>query len=257
LRAPQETSSPAGAPHDPKFMTLNSRENTTPLTDILGTPTTPQPGHPPYPFWRTGQLDVQSTTGQAQFTFSVPSATPHLNVFNATSHSFVPEPSHYSTSFLPGIGHDFHQIASTSATPLPPIPPLRVSTTPSTVKDGVHGYAPHKGPSNCKITIYIRPTSPLGLKILQKESRFWLDFAGTKSALVPHTYYFPPAFATAYPALGRERLVLLGLVPPKYTLGRMVGMKILVEGMNGRRQLGVEMGGFEYDESGILIWRGG
>jgi hypothetical protein len=139
------------------------------------------------------------------------------------------------------------------------IPPLQICSNVHAKQIGVFGWGPSSGPAGCKLFVFLRHTSLLAVKLLSLlhthddvETRFWIDFDGTKVPAAPHKYYF---HENEYlledvnaDGLGRDREVLLALVPA--SVRRRVPVWLYVIGERGRHEHNVQLGYFDYDENG-------
>lgn len=141
----------------------------------------------------------------------------------------------------------------------PDIPPLQICANVHAKQIGVFGWGPSSGPAGCKLLVFIRHTSLLAVKLLSLlhsaedvETRFWIDFDGTKVPAVPHKYYFHEnehaLEEVNAEGLGRDREVLLALVPR--SVRRRVPVWLYVVGDRGRQEHNVQLGYFEYDDNG-------
>ena len=139
------------------------------------------------------------------------------------------------------------------------VPHLQICSNVHAKQIGVFGWGPSSGPAGCKLFIFLRHTSLLAVKLLSLlhthddvETRFWIDFDGTKVPAAPHKYYF---HENEYQledvnaeGLGRDREVLLALVPA--SVRRRVPVWLYVVGERGRHEHNVQLGYFDYDENG-------
>ena len=84
------------------------------------------------------------------------------------------------------------------------------------------------------------------------ETRFWIDFEGQKVPAVPHKFYFSendyPLNDTSINGLGRDREILLALVPP--SIRRQVPIWLYVVGDRGVVEHNIQLGHFQYDNNG-------
>jgi len=142
----------------------------------------------------------------------------------------------------------------------PDVPPLEICSNVRATQVGVFGWGPPSGPAGCKLFVFLRHTSLLAVKLLSLlnthedvETRFWINFDGTKVPATPHKYYF---HENEYPlenvnaeGLGRDREVLLALVPA--SVRQRVPIWLYVVGERGRQEHNVQLGYFEYDENGM------
>jgi len=148
----------------------------------------------------------------------------------------------------------------------PDIPPFEMCSNIHAKQIGVFGWGPPSGPAGCKLLVFIHHTSLLAVKLLSLlhtrqdfETRFWIDFDGTKVPAAPHKYYFHEnEYALEdvnAEGLGRDREVLLALVPA--SVRRRVPIWLYVVGDRGRQEHNVQLGYFEYDDGGMRYfgWR--
>jgi len=139
--------------------------------------------------------------------------------------------------------------------------PLRLCQIDSSKRDGIYGWGPSSGPAGCKLFIFLRHTSPLAVKLLSivhgptTETRFWIDFDGKKVPAAPHKFYFNeneyPSEDVDIKSLGRDREILLALVPP--SVRRRVPIWLYVVGDRGMVEHNVQLGYFQYDENGSYL----
>ena len=141
----------------------------------------------------------------------------------------------------------------------PDMPPLQICSNVHAKQIGVFGWGPSFGPAGCKFLVFVRHTSLLVVKLLSlvqhpdDETRFWIDFDGTKVPAAPHKYYFHETEnrleEVNTEGLGRDREVLLALMPP--FVRRRVSIWLSVVGGRGRQEYNVQLGYFEYDDNGV------
>jgi len=125
----------------------------------------------------------------------------------------------------------------------------RLQCLPSTFpaySPGIYNFSPHRGPAGCKLLIYLRHTSILSAKLLNSLQTchpcFWVDFNSQRFPAVPHVYRVHVDNSWV------EWETLSCLVPARRA--DSVRVRLFIDNEYGGTQNEVEMGIFEYDDTG-------